>query len=107
MAKMLAHLIILITFDTAFMPVAFAVPTMTVFLFALLGARLVASVVVSRFDFFATVDHTSPTGALNTDDSTDGTGTATLRGTLDTDDSTGGNATLGGGRTQHRRLDGW
>ncbi len=38
-AKMLARLM---TFDTAFMPVAFAVPTMTVFLLALLGAGLVA-----------------------------------------------------------------
>ena len=37
---------------------------------ALLGAGLVASVVVARFGFLATVDHTSPSGALDTDDST-------------------------------------
>ena len=84
-AKMLARLM---TFGTAFMPVAFAVPTMTVFLFALLDAGLVASAVVARFGFFATVDHTS------------------LRGALDTGDSTAGSATPRGG-ARHRRLDGW
>ena len=90
-ANMLARLM---TFGTAFMPVAFAVPTMTVFLFALLDAGLVASAVVARFGFFATVDHTSLRGALDTDDSTGGS--ATLRGALDTDDLTGGSATLRG-----------
>ena len=33
-------------------------------------------------------------GALDTDDSTGGTGSATLRGALDTDDSTGGSGAL-------------
>ena len=88
-ANMLARLM---TFGTAFMPVAFAVPTMTVFLFALLDAGLVASAVVARFGFFATVDHTSLRGALDTDDSTGGS--ATLRGALDTDDLTGGSIIL-------------
>ena len=63
-------------------------------LFALLDAGLVASAVVARFGFFATVDHTSLRGALDTGDST--TGSATPRGALDTDDLTGGSATLGG-----------
>ena len=98
------------TFGTALMPVAFAVPTMTVFLFALLGAGFVASVVVARFGFFSTVDHTSPRDALDTDESTGGSaalrgaldtdestgGSVALRGALDTDESTGGNATLRG-----------
>ena len=39
---------------------------------ALLGAGFVASMVVARFGFFATVDHTSPRGALDTDGSTGG-----------------------------------
>ena len=87
-ANMLARLK---TFGTTLMPVAFAVPTMTVFLFALLSACFVASVVVARFGFFATVDHTSPRDALDTDESTGGS--ATLRFALDTDESTGGNDT--------------
>ena len=104
-AKMLARLM---TFGTAFMPVAFAVPTMTAFLFALLDAGLVASAVVARFGFFATVDHTSLRGARDTGGSTAGSATPRGGGALDTDDLTGGSATLGGGgRNRHRRLDGW
>ena len=90
-SKMLARLK---TFGTALMPVASAVPTMTVFLFALLGAGFVASVVVARFGFFATVDHTLPRDALDTDESTGSS--AAVRGALDTDESTGGCAALRG-----------
>ena len=88
-AKMMARLM---TFGTAFMPVAFVVPTMTIFHFALLGSGLVASVVVARFGFFATVDNTSPRDTHETDGSTGGS--ATPRGAHDTDDSAGGSATL-------------